>query len=140
MKFNNKMLQGLTEEDHEGEDVENGVAQVYGMIAGAEEDAAGSATGNATGDVADDVSNAAAEFALMGISSQADLFLLVVGIAPASVPPGSRNRQHLFLLVWSWSEQLMIFQSGRIWYYQQEQMLVYYYYQKRTDGVIPTTR
>ncbi|GJW09547.1 hypothetical protein Tco_1575374 [Tanacetum coccineum] len=56
--------------DHEGEDVENGVAQVYGMIAGAEEDAAGSATGDATGDVADDVSNAAAEFALMGISSQ----------------------------------------------------------------------
>ncbi|GJZ37893.1 putative ribonuclease H-like domain-containing protein [Tanacetum coccineum] len=56
--------------DHKGEDVENGAAQVYGMIAGAEEDAAGSATGNATGDVADDVSNAAAEFSLMGISSQ----------------------------------------------------------------------
>ncbi|GJX70708.1 putative ribonuclease H-like domain-containing protein [Tanacetum coccineum] len=35
--------------DHEGEDVEIGAAQVYGMIAGAEEDA--------TGDVADDVSN-----------------------------------------------------------------------------------
>ncbi|GJT77631.1 hypothetical protein Tco_1044356 [Tanacetum coccineum] len=52
--------------DHEGEDVEIGAAQVYGMIAGAEEDA----TGNATGDVADGVSNAAAEFALMGISSQ----------------------------------------------------------------------
>ncbi|GJQ97319.1 putative ribonuclease H-like domain-containing protein [Tanacetum coccineum] len=56
--------------DHEGKDVENGAAQVYGMIAGAEDDAAGSATGDATGDVADDVSNAAAEFALMGISSQ----------------------------------------------------------------------
>ncbi|GJU70222.1 putative ribonuclease H-like domain-containing protein [Tanacetum coccineum] len=55
--------------DHEGEDVEIGAAQVYGMIAGAEEDA----TGNATGDVADDVSNDAAEFALMGISSQAKL-------------------------------------------------------------------
>ncbi|GKB29425.1 hypothetical protein Tco_0868826, partial [Tanacetum coccineum] len=55
--------------DHEGEDVENGAAQVNGMIAGAEEDA----TGNATSDVADDVSNAAAEFALMGISSQAKL-------------------------------------------------------------------
>ncbi|GJY00592.1 hypothetical protein Tco_0357610, partial [Tanacetum coccineum] len=41
-------------------------AKVYGMIAGAEEDA----TGNATGNVANDVSNAAAEFALMGISSQ----------------------------------------------------------------------
>ncbi|GKD20564.1 putative ribonuclease H-like domain-containing protein [Tanacetum coccineum] len=52
--------------DHEGEDVENGAAQVYGMIAGAEEDAAG----GASGDVVDDVSNAAAEFALMGISSQ----------------------------------------------------------------------
>ncbi|GKG59133.1 hypothetical protein Tco_0602842, partial [Tanacetum coccineum] len=38
--------------DHEGEDVEKGAAQVYGMIAGAEV-----ATGNATGDVADDVSN-----------------------------------------------------------------------------------
>ncbi|GKB58550.1 putative ribonuclease H-like domain-containing protein [Tanacetum coccineum] len=48
--------------DHEGEHVEIGAAQVYGMIAGAEEDA--------TGDVADDVSNDAAEFALMGISSQ----------------------------------------------------------------------
>ncbi|GJV56175.1 retrovirus-related pol polyprotein from transposon TNT 1-94 [Tanacetum coccineum] len=56
--------------DHEGEDVENGAAQVYGMIAGAEDDAAGSATSDATGDVTDDVSNAAAEFALMGISSQ----------------------------------------------------------------------
>ncbi|GKG22669.1 ribonuclease H-like domain-containing protein, partial [Tanacetum coccineum] len=56
--------------DHEGENVESGAAQVYGMIAGAEEDAAGRATGNATGDVADDVSSAAAEFSLMGISSQ----------------------------------------------------------------------
>ncbi|GKG59315.1 hypothetical protein Tco_0604966, partial [Tanacetum coccineum] len=37
---------------HEGEDVENGTTQVYGMIAGTEEDAVGSATGNATGDVA----------------------------------------------------------------------------------------
>ncbi|GKB41205.1 retrovirus-related pol polyprotein from transposon TNT 1-94 [Tanacetum coccineum] len=59
--------------DHKGKDVESGAAQVYGMIAGAEEDAADSATGNATSDVADDVSNAAAEFALMGISSQAKL-------------------------------------------------------------------
>ncbi|GJY90030.1 reverse transcriptase domain-containing protein, partial [Tanacetum coccineum] len=50
--------------DHEGKDVENGARQVYGMIARAEDDAAGSATGDATGDVADDVSNAAAEFAL----------------------------------------------------------------------------
>ncbi|GJS59035.1 ribonuclease H-like domain-containing protein, partial [Tanacetum coccineum] len=56
--------------DHKCEEVENGAAQVYGMIAGAEEDAPGSANGNATGDVANDVSNAAAEFALMGISSQ----------------------------------------------------------------------
>ncbi|GKB08082.1 hypothetical protein Tco_0836366 [Tanacetum coccineum] len=32
--------------DHEGEDVENGAAQVYGMIAGAEDDDAGSATGD----------------------------------------------------------------------------------------------
>ncbi|GJY56306.1 ribonuclease H-like domain-containing protein [Tanacetum coccineum] len=54
---------------HEGKDVENGAAQVYGMIARAEEDA----TGDTTGDVADAVSNAAAEFALMGISSQVKL-------------------------------------------------------------------
>ncbi|GKG28817.1 hypothetical protein Tco_0416182, partial [Tanacetum coccineum] len=44
--------------------------RINGIIAGAEEDAAGSATGDATGDVADDVSNATAKFALMGISSQ----------------------------------------------------------------------
>ncbi|GJV38976.1 hypothetical protein Tco_1417416 [Tanacetum coccineum] len=44
----------ILKQDHEGEDVENGAAQVYGMIARAEEDAAGSATGNATGDVADE--------------------------------------------------------------------------------------
>ncbi|GJZ47539.1 hypothetical protein Tco_0601371 [Tanacetum coccineum] len=56
--------------DHECEDVESGAAQVYGMIAGAEEDAVDSATGNDTGVVADEFSNAAAEFALMGISSQ----------------------------------------------------------------------
>ncbi|GJR61343.1 putative ribonuclease H-like domain-containing protein [Tanacetum coccineum] len=71
--------------DHEGEDVEIGAAQVYGMIAGAEEDA----TGNATGDVADDVSNDAAEFALMGISSQRrnshDRFVKTVGMHV--VPP-----------------------------------------------------
>ncbi|GKF04397.1 ribonuclease H-like domain-containing protein, partial [Tanacetum coccineum] len=90
MKFNNKdaarfdkkkvkcykclELGHFAREYHEGEDVENGDAQVYVMIAGAEEDAAGSANGsatsNATGDVADDVSNAAAKFSLMGISSQ----------------------------------------------------------------------
>ncbi|GJZ47689.1 putative reverse transcriptase domain-containing protein [Tanacetum coccineum] len=68
-RFGRKQLDSNAN-DHEGEDVENGAAQVYGMIAGAEEDATGNATGNTTGDVADDVSNAAAEFALMGISSQ----------------------------------------------------------------------
>ncbi|GJS20066.1 putative ribonuclease H-like domain-containing protein [Tanacetum coccineum] len=52
--------------DYEGEDVESGAAQVYRMIAGAEEDTAD----NAPGVVADGVSNAVAEFALMGISSQ----------------------------------------------------------------------
>ncbi|GKD96562.1 putative ribonuclease H-like domain-containing protein, partial [Tanacetum coccineum] len=65
--------------------VENGAAQVYGMITEAQEDAAG----NATGDVADDVSNAAAEFALMGISSQRrnshDRFVKTVGMHV--VPP-----------------------------------------------------
>ncbi|GJV51664.1 ribonuclease H-like domain-containing protein [Tanacetum coccineum] len=59
--------------DHEGEDVEIGAAQVYGMIDGAEEDA--------TGDVADDVSNDAAEFALLGSLSQVqNLSFLVVNI------------------------------------------------------------
>ncbi|GKA50924.1 putative ribonuclease H-like domain-containing protein [Tanacetum coccineum] len=43
---------------------------VDSIVKTAEDDAAGSATGDATGDVADDVSNVAAEFALMGISSQ----------------------------------------------------------------------
>ncbi|GKF42864.1 putative ribonuclease H-like domain-containing protein, partial [Tanacetum coccineum] len=51
----------ILKQDREGEDVENGAAQVYRMIAEAKEDAAGSATGN----VANDVSNAAAEFALI---------------------------------------------------------------------------
>ncbi|GJY27441.1 hypothetical protein Tco_0402167 [Tanacetum coccineum] len=48
--------------DHEGEDEEKGVAQVYGMIAGDDDDTVGDASG--------DVSDAAAEFALMGLSSQ----------------------------------------------------------------------
>ncbi|GJT07633.1 putative ribonuclease H-like domain-containing protein [Tanacetum coccineum] len=56
--------------DHEGKDVEIGVAQVYRMIAGAKDDAAGSITSDATGDVTDVVPNATIEFALMGISSQ----------------------------------------------------------------------
>ncbi|GJR16115.1 putative ribonuclease H-like domain-containing protein, partial [Tanacetum coccineum] len=60
--------------DHEGEDVESGAAQVYGMIAGAEEDAADSASDNAAGDVADGVFNAVAEFALIGISSQVQAY------------------------------------------------------------------
>ncbi|GJX23613.1 putative ribonuclease H-like domain-containing protein [Tanacetum coccineum] len=51
--------------DHEGEDEEKGDAQVYGMIAGDDDDAAGDASG--------DVSDAAAEFALMGLSSQVKL-------------------------------------------------------------------
>ncbi|GJR90007.1 putative ribonuclease H-like domain-containing protein [Tanacetum coccineum] len=58
--------------DHEGEDVEKGVAQVYGMIAGCEDEdvAAGIATGDVAVNVSGDVSDAAAEFALMGFSSQ----------------------------------------------------------------------
>ncbi|GJV46698.1 putative ribonuclease H-like domain-containing protein [Tanacetum coccineum] len=47
--------------DHEGEDEEKGAAQVYGMIAGDNDDA---------GDASSDVSDAAAEFALMGLTSQ----------------------------------------------------------------------
>ncbi|GKB13951.1 ribonuclease H-like domain-containing protein, partial [Tanacetum coccineum] len=44
--------------DDEGEDEEKGAAQVYGMIAGNDDDVAG--------DASDDVSDTAAEFALMG--------------------------------------------------------------------------
>ncbi|GJZ77557.1 putative reverse transcriptase domain-containing protein [Tanacetum coccineum] len=51
--------------DHEGEDEEKGAAQVYGMIAGDDDDTAGDASG--------DVSDVAAEFALMGLSSQVKL-------------------------------------------------------------------
>ncbi|GKD34040.1 ribonuclease H-like domain-containing protein, partial [Tanacetum coccineum] len=48
--------------DHEGDDEEKGAAQVYGMIAGDDDDAVGDASG--------DASDAAAEFAFMGLSSQ----------------------------------------------------------------------
>ncbi|GJW55359.1 putative ribonuclease H-like domain-containing protein, partial [Tanacetum coccineum] len=48
--------------DYEYEDEEKDDAQVYGMIAGDDDDDAGNASG--------DVSDAAAEFALMGLSSQ----------------------------------------------------------------------
>ncbi|GKE49187.1 hypothetical protein Tco_1480445, partial [Tanacetum coccineum] len=48
--------------DHEGEDEEKGAAQVYGMIAGDDDDATS------------DVSEAAAEFALMGVSSQVQAY------------------------------------------------------------------
>ncbi|GJY31474.1 putative ribonuclease H-like domain-containing protein, partial [Tanacetum coccineum] len=48
--------------DHEDEDKEKGVAQVYGMIVGDDDDA--------TSDASGDVSDTAAEFALMGLSSQ----------------------------------------------------------------------
>ncbi|GKC30917.1 protein SRG1 [Tanacetum coccineum] len=51
--------------DHEGEDEEKGAAQVYGMIAGDDDDA---------GDASSDVSDAAAEFALMGLSSQVQAY------------------------------------------------------------------
>ncbi|GJY06730.1 ribonuclease H-like domain-containing protein [Tanacetum coccineum] len=51
--------------DHEGEDEEKGAAQIYGMIARYDDDADGDASG--------DVSDAAAEFALMGLSSQVKL-------------------------------------------------------------------
>ncbi|GJX70583.1 ribonuclease H-like domain-containing protein [Tanacetum coccineum] len=74
--------------DHEGEDEEKGAAQVYGMIAGDDDDAAGDASG--------DVSDAAAEFALMGLSSQLSDFKSVSKTADqkpeaAYVPAGSRE-------------------------------------------------
>ncbi|GJT45120.1 ribonuclease H-like domain-containing protein [Tanacetum coccineum] len=53
--------------DHEGEDVENSAAHVYGMIAGTEDVAAGSATGDVAVNVSNDVFDAAAEFALMEV-------------------------------------------------------------------------
>ncbi|GJV74779.1 putative ribonuclease H-like domain-containing protein [Tanacetum coccineum] len=52
--------------DHKGEDEEKDAAQVYGMIAGDDDDAVGDASG--------DVSDAAVEFALMGLSSQVHTF------------------------------------------------------------------
>ncbi|GJS28963.1 hypothetical protein Tco_0489583 [Tanacetum coccineum] len=55
--------------DHEGEDVEKCTAQVYGMIVGDEDDAAGNATSDDAINVSGDVSDAAVEFALMGLSS-----------------------------------------------------------------------
>ncbi|GKB94490.1 putative ribonuclease H-like domain-containing protein, partial [Tanacetum coccineum] len=59
--------------DHEGEDVENGAAHIYGMIAGAEDVAADSATGDVAVNISNDVFDADDEFALTGISSQATL-------------------------------------------------------------------
>ncbi|GKA58963.1 hypothetical protein Tco_0758276 [Tanacetum coccineum] len=64
----------ILKQDHEGEDVEKGAAQVYGMIAGDEDDAAGNATGDDAVNVSGDVSDAAAEFALMGLSSQVQAY------------------------------------------------------------------
>ncbi|GKC00232.1 putative ribonuclease H-like domain-containing protein [Tanacetum coccineum] len=55
--------------DHEGEDVEKGAAQVYGMIAGVEV-----ATGDVAADVTDEVSDAADEFALIGLSPQVQAY------------------------------------------------------------------
>ncbi|GJY34764.1 hypothetical protein Tco_0419233 [Tanacetum coccineum] len=88
--------------DHEGEDEEKGVAQVYGMFAGDDDDAAS--------DASCDVSDAAAEFALMGLSSQVQAYkntlqtleqqkarkstsIYFVG---SDFPAGSRNRPALF--------------------------------------------
>ncbi|GJV57648.1 ribonuclease H-like domain-containing protein [Tanacetum coccineum] len=89
MKFNNRdaarKLVG-SKQDHEGEDVVNGDAQVYGMIAGAER----MLLVNATWDVADDAFYAALELP-HGISSQHSV---PAGSRnrPTSVPAGSRNR------------------------------------------------
>ncbi|GJS28642.1 putative ribonuclease H-like domain-containing protein [Tanacetum coccineum] len=52
--------------DHEGDDEEKGAAQIYGMITGDGDDVAG--------DASCDVSDAADEFALMGISSQVQAY------------------------------------------------------------------
>ncbi|GJR81474.1 hypothetical protein Tco_0152259 [Tanacetum coccineum] len=70
--------------DHKGEDEEKGVAQVYGMIAGDDNDAAG------------DVSDAAAEFALMGLSSQdleklLDQMRCLISLPLASLTPQMRD-------------------------------------------------
>ncbi|GKA54979.1 hypothetical protein Tco_0753928 [Tanacetum coccineum] len=59
---------GILKQDHKGEDEEKDAAQVYGMIDGDDDDAVGDASG--------DVSDAAAEFALMGLSSQEHSCLL----------------------------------------------------------------
>ncbi|GJX22653.1 ribonuclease H-like domain-containing protein [Tanacetum coccineum] len=54
----------ILKQDHEGEDEEKGMAQVYGMIVGNDDDAAG----DASGDVSDDCANL-----LYGLSSQVKL-------------------------------------------------------------------
>ncbi|GJX53494.1 putative ribonuclease H-like domain-containing protein [Tanacetum coccineum] len=60
--------------DHEGEDVENGAAHVYGMIAEAEDVAAGSTTGDVAVNVSNGVFDADVEFALMGKSYQVQAY------------------------------------------------------------------
>ncbi|GJZ62170.1 hypothetical protein Tco_0618307 [Tanacetum coccineum] len=56
----------ILKQDHEGEDVEKGAAQVYGMIAGCEDedDAAGIATGDVAVNVSGDVSDAVLKWLL----------------------------------------------------------------------------
>ncbi|GJZ02770.1 hypothetical protein Tco_0520731 [Tanacetum coccineum] len=74
-------VKGASSYDSRGEDEEKGAAQVYGMIAGDDDDAAG--------DASSDVSDAAAEFALMGLSLKGkplyDRFVKAVGMH--AVPP-----------------------------------------------------
>ncbi|GKA72569.1 ribonuclease H-like domain-containing protein [Tanacetum coccineum] len=131
MKFNNKdaarfdkkkvkcykcsELGHFAREYHKGEDVEKGAAQVYGMIAGAENDAAGSAIGDVAINVSGDVSDAATEFALMGISSQ---WFLPVSGAMNSLSIAST----LFWSVIVWfvaGDVWLLVNSTRGWVYNQ---------------------
>ncbi|GJU57578.1 putative ribonuclease H-like domain-containing protein [Tanacetum coccineum] len=87
----------IYKQDHKGEDVESGAAQVYGIIAGAEEDAADSATGILLG--SDEVFDLSAPSIFDTTPEDVaekplyDMFVKAVGmqlIGTNSVPAGSR--------------------------------------------------
>ncbi|GJU76300.1 putative ribonuclease H-like domain-containing protein, partial [Tanacetum coccineum] len=71
--------------DHEGEDVEIGAAQVYGMIAGAEEDVADSATGDVAGDVAD----GSEIFSMTSLSKAVGMHVVPPPITGTFMPPSN---------------------------------------------------
>ncbi|GKC06211.1 putative ribonuclease H-like domain-containing protein, partial [Tanacetum coccineum] len=83
--------------DHKGEDEEKGVAQVYGMIVGDDDDAAGDASG--------DVSDVVAEFALMGPTRSAKRDT----IGWCSLPNNLDHSLHSFGMVGETLDQMSCF-------------------------------